>query len=283
MKKFFFYIPLLFLTAILFQCQANKEDYQYASDESQIPSNEIPDGPSSNENVLLAGQSLSVTPQKIIKTANIRFQVEDFEKSSRKIAELIKKNNAYESSNNRSNSGYAIEGRITIRVPAANFDPLLQELSGESIYLDNRTISAEDVTEQYVDAEARLKTKREVEKRFLEILKQAKTIEDILKVESQLGQIRTEIEAHEGKLKYLNDRVGLSTINLEYYKRLSYQSAPEESYLSKSLDAFSIGWGNLTDFTIWMIYIWPFWLLLILSIYIFRKIRNRKKQKVNAL
>ena len=79
-------------------------------------------------------------------------------------------------------------------------------------------IYVKDVTEEYTDVVIRLKNKKEAEKRFLEILKQTKTIKEILDVEEHLREIREEIESKEGRLKFLNDQVSYSTINLSIYQ-----------------------------------------------------------------
>ena len=73
--------------------------------------------------------------------------------------------------------------------------------------MQRKNVSVQDVTEEYLDIEARLKTKKEVEARYIEILKsKTKTVEDVLKAEEQIRIIREEIEAREGRLNYLKNQ-----------------------------------------------------------------------------
>src|SRR5690606_18336536 len=88
-----------------------------------------------------------------------------------------------------------------------------------SISEDYIKVNAQDVTEEYYDLETRLKTKKEVEARYIEILKsKAKTVEEILIAEDKIRYLREEIEAVEGRLRLLKNKVGLSTIQIEIYQ-----------------------------------------------------------------
>lgn len=218
--------------------------------------------------------------QMIIKNASIEFQVEDFEKSTENINNIVKDFNAYIASSNQSNSSYEIENTVVIRLISSKFDSLIEELMKESIYLNYKNITSEDVTEEFIDINVRLKTKKKVEKRFLDILQQARTIEDILAVENQLRVIREEIDAKEGRLKYLKDKVKYSTITLTYYEKIEYLSAPETGFFHKIFKAFKKGWKQLLQFIVGLVYIWPFLIILAGSIYLIRRwLLKRKLEK----
>ena len=135
-------------------------------------------------------------------------------------------------------------------------------------------MTARDVTEEFVDIEARLRTKKEVEKRYLEILSKAATIKDILLVEEQLRVIREEIEAREGRLKYLQNQVSYSTINLEMYQKLTFE--PGFKFFSKIWKALKGGWKGLLNVLVGLVYIWP---LLIIGVGVFIWIRRRISRK----
>ena len=102
---------------------------------------------------------------------------------------------------------------LTLRVPAANFDSVLAALRdlGE---VTSETVSGEDVTEEFMDLQAQLRNQRALETRFLALLAQAQTVSDTIEVERELARVRTEIERMEGRAKYLNDRVDMSTVSL---------------------------------------------------------------------
>lgn len=104
---------------------------------------------------------------------------------------------------------------IVIRVPTEKFFEVLKKLEGMGDLL-HKNVQVEDVTEQYLDVALRLKNARDVRDRMAQLLAQAKTVEESLKVEQQLERLSAEIERLEGRLKYLRDRVRFSTITVSF-------------------------------------------------------------------
>jgi hypothetical protein len=152
---------------------------------------------------------------------------------------------------------------------------LVEDITRVAFKVDNKNITLNDVTEEFIDVEARLKTNKEVERRYLEILDKATTVQDILLVEQQLKIIREEIEAKEGRLKYLQSQVSLSTLNLEIHQDLA--SKPGFKFFSKLADAIKGGWKGLLNLVVGLIYIWP--IVLVCVIIIFWLIRRRRRKK----
>ncbi len=225
----------------------------------------------------VAEDTINIEAQ-IIKTANINIQVKEFKEGTEKIKQVIKANNGYISSSDEQNNGYTIQGEIVVRILSKNFDKTIKELLAIAIYVNSKSENAENVTEEFVDIMMRLRTKKQVEKRYLEILGQAKSIKDILEVEEKLRVIREEIEAKEGRLKYLKDQVRFSTINLSYYQtNEKYQKAPEPSFFSKIGDALVEGWQGLLVFLVGLAYLWPLWILCVVLIWWLRKTWQKKK------
>lgn len=218
-------------------------------------------------------------PSKIIKTAEISMQVKDIKEGRKSIQAIVQQSNAYIASENQATNSYSMTNDITIRIKPEGFESMVSKLLDISVYTDYNRVTSQDVTADYVDTEARLKSKKEVETRYTEILKKANTIGDILEVEEKLRQIREEIEASEGKLKYMNDQVGYSTINLHFYEKLDYQPAPESGFFYKLGKAFGGGWHGLQVFFIGIIYLWPLWLIAAVVIYCITKIVKGSKRK----
>jgi len=101
---------------------------------------------------------------------------------------------------------------VIARVPASQFASALDEIRGAGERVISEKISGQDVSEEYLDLEARLRTKKALEAQFLEIMKQAHKVQDALDVQSQLADVRTEIERFEGKRRFLENQAALSTI-----------------------------------------------------------------------
>lgn len=106
---------------------------------------------------------------------------------------------------------------ITIRVPRARFDDALHriEASGDVLH---REVSAEDVTDQYVEIETRLRNARKMRDRLEELLARAQ-VKEAIDIERELGRVTGEIESMEGKLKVLRDKIAYSTITVTFEPR----------------------------------------------------------------
>jgi hypothetical protein len=197
----------------------------------------------------------------IIKTANYKFQVENVEQSTKRIEAFATKHQAFIADMNLVTTSSSITNSVIIRVPSKNFETLIENLGKESIFTNFKRISAQDVTEEFLDIETRLQTKKEVRDRYVDILRnKAKTVEDVLKAEEQIRILQEEIESEEGRLKYLQNRVSLSTINLEIYQKVDYKETPdtyEKPYVVKAKDGLSNGWRIVTRFSLFVLNIWP--------------------------
>ena len=214
--------------------------------------------------------------RRIIKESWIRIEVDKYSEALVEIKGMVSKHNGYINQENESSTDYSLNNNLSIRVAAEDFDVLVEELIGVAVKVDNKSINARDVTEEFIDIEARLNTKREVEKRYLDLLKDAKTITDILAVEEKLRIIREEIESKEGRLKYLSDQVSLSTIHLDVYQKLTFE--PGFKFFKKIGTALKGGWKGLLKVLVGLIYVWP--LLIIVTgvlIWLGRRRRRRKK------
>jgi hypothetical protein len=217
------------------------------------------------------------TKRKIIKEGELIFETRDIDKTRALINKSVNEVQGYFAEENQEKFDDRLETRAVIRVPAENFDKLLETLSSSAEVVDRKTIKALDVTEEYVDLEARLKTRKDIENRYRQLLGQAKKVDDILNIEKQMGVVREEIEAAEGRLKYYNDRIAFSTLTVVYYER---KGSPL-GFTSKFIHGLRSGWENLALFVVFLANIWPFIVLAIVAIYLFKKIRKRLAAKKN--
>ena len=146
-------------------------------------------------------------------------------------------------------------------------------------FVEYENIKTKDVTEEYIDLETRLKTKREVKARYEAILrKNAKTVEDILLTEDKLRIIQEEIESAQGRLKYLSSKVAFSTIQIDLYESVEYVEEPEaytKTFLDETKQGLANGWCFIESFVIVLVNIWP---LLIIGLIIFFWLKKRLKK-----
>jgi hypothetical protein len=215
--------------------------------------------------------------QKIIKTGHLRFESRNLDETHRQINRLVSRYQGFVSSD-RSGKGYNEDFRsMAIRVPSQHFQAMLDSISRGVAYFDQNEVTQRDVTEEFVDIEARLRAKRELENRYLELLKQAKNVKEMLEIERELSTIREEIEARQGRLNYLQNQVAYSTLNINVYTRTTDRGITT-SYGNKMWNAIKSGWNGISLFFLGLLHIWPFFVILLLTVFAVRKYLKRKNK-----
>ncbi len=275
--RYIFFLSVFF--CILSGCSKNEAPNEVAISAIKLP----PPPPASKSEYIQKDEDKSaVSPeaeisQKIIKQASLRFETNDLEETYKQIQTAVKQSQGKVQSDSEGKDYGTLYRNITIRVPSQNFDNFINTISKGVSYFERKEITAEDVTEQYIDLTTRLKNKRKLEERYLQILQKATKISEILEIEKQISIIREEIEAKEGQLKYLESRVSESTVTIEFFKNLPEQEAVQLSYGSKVWTAIKSGFFSLSSFFISIISIWPFIIIIVVLAYFIRKRIKRKK------
>lgn len=217
--------------------------------------------------------------QKIIKTAQLRYETQDLDVTRTQVLAAIKEAQAYIQNDNSGKDYNQLYHRITVRVPTKNFQQLLDGIAKGVAYFDERTISQEDVTAEFVDLNARLNAKRKLEERYLDLLAKAKNVKEMLEIERELAKIREEIEAKQGRVNYLENQVSLSTVHIHFYK-VTARTGITQSYGSKITNALKSGWNGISVFFLGLLHIWPFLILVGLGLFFIRRwIKRRRKKK----
>jgi len=103
---------------------------------------------------------------------------------------------------------------VIVRVPSTQFGAALEQIRSVGSRVIHEKVASQDVTEEYIDLEARIRTKKALEAQFLEIMKQARKVSEALEVQSEIAEVRTEIERLEGRRRFLENQSALSTINI---------------------------------------------------------------------
>ncbi len=156
--------------------------------------------------------------QKIIKTADLIIELSNIDNINNNIVSLIEGYDGYiANSRNWLNQYNQKSFWFEIKVPADNFNIVLEKLAGKEYgQLISRTVSSQDVTEEYMDLDIRLENLLSQEERYRQLLDKATGVEDMLKIENELTRIRTEVERLQGRKNYLDNRISFSTITVEF-------------------------------------------------------------------
>ena len=220
--------------------------------------------------------------QKVIKTGTLSLHMEGVREGVDSIKAKVTEWGGDVTNSNITRYDNSYYGSITVRVPFDKFDAAMSGLKELAIYTESEYTNAENITEAYMDLEARLTNLREEEAQYLAILDKAVTVEGILQVTDYLSTVRYEIESAEGQLKYYDTNVDYSTITLTLTEDESVEAA-QETWKPKSTfnEAISDWVGFLQEITDTVIYLAIFgWPLLLLGgvFYIWRR-SHRKKRK----
>jgi len=167
-------------------------------------------------------------PSKVIKTASVEIRVSKgrFQIQFSKANVLAESLGGFVSSSNVSEtSGRIASGTLTIRVPAAKFQTAISRLKALGKVTAEEQ-SGQDVSREFVDLEARLRTARAQEAFYLKLLDQSKTIADLVQVQLQLGNLQLQIEQLQGQIQFLKDQADFSTITARIYEPGSNKPGP---------------------------------------------------------
>lgn len=222
---------------------------------------------------------VSDTAKKIIKEGTISFETSDLTKTRKAILKTLQSLNGYLSEENQSNDDNEnrIEYNLKVRVPAQNFDRLLDTISAGADKIDTKNISITDVTANYIDVKTRLSNKKLLENRYTQLLAKATKISDLLEIENKLTEIRSDIESTQGQLNYLSKQVSYSSLDITFYTETTAKDNGN-TFGYKLKNAISGGWNSLQNFVFWLISIWPF--VIIFSVLSFLFVRWRRKRRL---
>jgi hypothetical protein len=182
--------------------------------------------------------------RKIIYVAEVALVVDDFAAAETAVPKLVKEFHGYLSEASISRpTGKIRSGQWTVRVPVDQFDAFLDAVTKLGVP-ESRRQTAQDVTEEFVDLEARINNSKRIEAEILKLLEdRTGNIKDVLEVQARLGEVRGEIERMEGRVRYLQNRTALTTVTVNIREELGYRP-PEAPSFSNRLQR---GWTRSLD------------------------------------
>lgn len=186
----------------VYPASKNSVSYEYASDEMLA------------EDVT---SEVYVSERKTITSVEMSIEVDNASRTVDYIITMTTAAGGYVSSSSVYDLSYDStprqEGYVTVRIPSENYTAFVKDIENLGD-LSSKSITGTDVTEEYIDLEARLNNLQKQEKRLTEILNMSNTVEEVLSVEQELERVRGEIDSLTGRLQYLDNRIDLATINI---------------------------------------------------------------------
>ena len=230
-----------------------------------------------------------VQEKKIIRTASIRMQTLDFNQCEGQLEELLDGYQAYIQDSTVSGGEQLLSdgssytepryASYTVRVPEDQLDGFLNALESVGNVIET-SISSSDISDVYYDTQARLENMQLREERLQELLEQADTLENLLTIETELNNVRLEIEQLTATMDRYDQQVALSTVYLNVEEVRQYVPAEDDSFTDRLLYTMSRSWQNFlrgaSDLLFTLVYLLPTLIVLAVVLAVVMAVLRRK-------
>ena len=177
-----------------------------------------------NKKISLLSDKVELTnaaaDRKIIRNADVTLEVDSTTDAQHRVSSIAEANGGFVVTSEAKQrehvdpSKRTIDIKLVVRIPSEKFGFALDQIKQLAGNLPAENVTGQDVTEDFIDIEARIKTQKALEFQFLEIMKQADSVVEALEVQRQIADVRTDIEKLEGRKRFLENRSSLSTITV---------------------------------------------------------------------
>ncbi len=245
------------VSLLLAACTATTDDGMELSAEANLMTADI----SPRQGKMALYSAAAATPnsndiaQKLTRTAEITFQTNDVEATKTYIEACVSQFAGLIDDENTTSESDRKSCHITARVPAERLDTFMAVVESGAMRIESKSVSQEDVTTNYIDLTTRLENKRKLEKRYKTLLAKATGVNDMLSIEREMNQLRSEIESTERQLRYLDRQVAYSRCDIDFFE---LQNVNVRESGSQIANAFKTGGQWFVVFLLWLVQLWPF-------------------------
>lgn len=230
------------------------------------------------------------TERKIVRNADLQFEAVSSEESQQKITAIAESRGGFVVESTQSSSDVQATTRdivtMTVRVPSAKFNESLDEIRKTANRVIVETVKSDDVTEEFIDIEARLKAQKSLEAQFLEIMKRANSVEDALNVQRELAEVRGGIEKVEGRKRFIENQASLSSIKIRLQTANAF-TGNSNGFFYQIKQSFGSGFDFALNFILGLITILiailPFLLLVALPIFLLIRYFWKRQHKGKSI
>ncbi|MDF2716483.1 MAG: hypothetical protein K0R28_3408, partial [Paenibacillus sp.] len=216
-----------------------KQDSAASAEKPKVSAGAPPQQPGSS----VAGQMDTAIDRKIIYKANVTMEVADYGSANTDINNLIHLSGGYLLQFSENRTDYEQSGTLVVKVPSKGFSGFIADLEKMKPKSIQRSVQGQDVTEEFVDLEARLKSKQAEEARLLDFMNKATKSEELVAFSNQIGNVQTQIEQIKGRMRYLEQNVSYSTVEIRLYQKIvkanSAQEKAEDGFAAKLSNALN--------------------------------------------
>ena len=230
-----------------------------------------------------AGALPSTEERMIVRTGEMSLVVEDVVGAKDEIAQLAASYGGYVVSSQISGEEQDMRGYISIRVPDDKFESALAELRDLAVRVTSESTDSQDVTEEYVDLQSRLKNAEATESQYLALLGKATDVEDILRIYDSLSRVRQEIEQIKGRMQYLERTSSMSLITIRLRPEATAKPLVRAGWnivevFKSAIRGLSTAGQVIGTIAIWLLIFSPIWGAILGIVY--WRLRKRKKASI---
>ena len=183
-----------------------------------------------NDEAFASAGTLETAQRQVISTASLSVEVEDVDAAAAQVRVIAEGRGGFVEHLSSFGGPDNPRATMTIRVPQEQFSVTLESIEALG-QVESQNLGSEDVTEQFIDLEARLKSALRQEESLLSLLGRAQSVSDVLTIERELNRVRSEIERFQGQLNFLERRVALATITVSLFTPAEERPEPPSASL----------------------------------------------------
>ena len=239
-----------------------------------------------------ASEAATALDRKIIRNADLTLEVPSTTDTQQKIVSIAEAHGGFvvtseaKQRDSQEPAQRTLDIKLVVRIPENHFGAALDQIRALASNVPEAKITGQDVTEEFIDLEARIKTQTALEQQFLQIMKQAHKVEDALEVQRQIADVRTEIEKLQGRKHFLENRSSLSTITINIITPRPMVVVPTSGFrhsVSEAIaESFDVGTGIVLFFVRFAIVMIPVGVLVLLPLGLLLRyvIRRAKRMRL---
>ncbi|MDP4272271.1 MAG: DUF4349 domain-containing protein, partial [Bacteroidota bacterium] len=214
------------------------------------------------------------TNRKLIKKGDLGLSCENLEATKKTLYGFLKRCKGYVACERLVNDDPSTPAyyHLEFNVEAGYFEKFLQLIDSSGLKVISRNISMQDVTRQYVDQTVRLNGKKRLAERYTQLLSKANAVKDMIEIQEKLEEVQSEIESQEWDLKTMERQVAYSEIYVKLEKPSKATTANSNSFWHKIGQSLGDGWDAVVNFVLFLIAIWPYYIVIALLWYFGRKV-----------
>jgi len=213
MKKSLLIVLISLFLVLIAACGSNAPMSKSGSNYSDVSKGYAQDAPAENVADNSPLTNVAAFQRKIVKNGTLNLESENVDQSYANILAFAKENGGYEFNNQKSNNNSYTTISAQIKISPEGLD-LLMNYAGTAAQVINSKIISDDIKSSYYDTQIRLDVQEKSLTQYYKFLDQAKTIDETLRIQSEINKLTTDIEALKGKIKLWDALISESTLDI---------------------------------------------------------------------